>query len=79
MKPIGFEEQMIEMGKTQDEYISLPAWFDHEQVISCWHMSFRERLKVLFTGRVWVRVLNFGQNLQPQLLDVDHPFTREEQ
>ena len=78
MQPAEFEEQMIEMGKHQDEYISLPAWVDHERVISCWSMSFRERLKVLFTGRIWVHVLNFKQNLQPQYLSVDSPFTTEE-
>lgn len=40
------------------------------------HGQLRERLKLLITGKLWLRQKNFGQPLQPQLPTVDTPFTR---
>ena len=43
-----------------------------EELISCWHLSFWERLKLLFTGRLWFSVIG---NAQPPIwLGVDCPF-----
>jgi protein gp37 len=39
----------------------------------CWRLSFKERLVVLFTGKIWHQVLTFKQPLQPQLLGVEKP------
>ncbi|MGE5528072.1 MAG: hypothetical protein ACM3X6_02890 [Patescibacteria group bacterium] len=36
-------------------------------------MTFYERIKVLFSGRMWLNLLTFDQPLQPQLLSVDKP------
>lgn len=63
MKPIEFEEQTTILGKpnnmTDDECSSLPIYSDGEQTISCWRLSFRERLQILIFGKLWVGVV-FG-------------------
>ena len=67
MKPISFKEQNKVLEKpvnmTDDECQPLPVWTDGSQCISCWHLSFRERLRALFTGRVWLSVT--GTETQP--------------
>lgn len=48
-----------------------------------WHtaasdqVSLGERLKLLFTGRLWLRIMIFGERLQPQQPGVDCPFERK--
>jgi hypothetical protein len=42
-------------------------------VTCCWSLTWRERLRVLFAGRIWHQILTFGHPLQPQLLDVAPP------
>ena len=76
MNPIGFPEQTIVWAENQPPYLPLPAYTDERETISLWSLSWRERLKVLFTGRLWLRQLNFGRALQPQALTVDCPFVR---
>lgn len=51
----------------QPEYIPLDAFTDGRVTITCYRLSFRERLNILFLGRLWLGQLNFGQPLQPQL------------
>lgn len=75
MQPTQFEESNVEFAKDQDEYLTLPAWRspDGEEVVTCWEMTWVERLKLLFTGRLWLRQLTFGGALQPQLPQVEKP------
>lgn len=74
MQPIEFPEQNKIWAKDQPEYLPLPAYTDNEQTISCWKLTWRERLALLFTGRLWLRQMNFGQSLQPQLPTIETPF-----
>ena len=75
MKPIKFKEANFTFAIHQPEYLPLPAWRGNDgTVISCWRFSWRERLKLLITGKIWLKVLTFNQPLQPQRLDVDRPF-----
>ena len=75
MEPIRFPEQNTVFAEDQPEYLPLPAFRGEDgQVISCWRPSIRERLKLLFTGRLWMRQLTFGQALQPQLPEIHRPF-----
>lgn len=77
MRPIKFKESNVVFAKDQKEYLPLPAWRDSDgTVISCWGLSFKERIKLLFSGRVWLRLLTYNKPLQPQRLDVDYPFTK---
>lgn len=75
MKPISFKEQNCIIGKNQKEYLPLPAWKSKNGiVISCWQLSFLEKIKLLFTGKLWFTTLTFNKSLQPQRLTVDYPF-----
>jgi hypothetical protein len=72
MKPIKFKEQNITFAENQPEYLPLPAHRTEDgQVIFCSHLTFRERLKVLWTGKVWVSLLSFNKPLTPSFLTVD--------
>lgn len=68
MKPIQFKEQNIVYAKDQPEYQPLPAFKSETpngEVISCWKLSFLERIRLLFTGRLWVCLLSFNKPLTP--------------
>jgi len=74
MKPIEFKERNVVYAKDQPEYLSLPAHrMEDGEVITCWKLTLRERLKVLFTGRFWICLLTFNQPLQPVRPDVNKP------
>jgi len=71
MKPIEFPEMNTVIAKDQGEYLPLPAYVERSQlsngeVVTCWKLTFLERLKVLFTGKFWFTVYAFGHPLQPQ-------------
>ena len=62
MRPIAFEQANgtltggpAESFGTGDDVADLPVYRDEAETISCWKASFKERLRVLFTGRVWLR------------------------
>ena len=74
MKPIKFEEHNRVYGKNQPEYIPLPAWASDEgTVVTCWKLSWKNLVKVIFTRRVWMCALTFNQPLQPVRLDTKKP------
>lgn len=79
MDPIKFKEQNITYTKpetmTDEECGSLPAYTDGWNNISCFRLSLRERLKVLFKGVIWLNVLGSGQ--PPVWLGVESPFVEE--
>lgn len=71
MKPIEFPEQNVVFAKDQPEYKPLPAFRNEGgmgEVISCWKLSFRERIRLLFTGRLWLSLAMFGRPLTPSFL-----------
>jgi len=74
MKPVEFKHQNIVFAEGQPEYESLPALLidsPQGEVISCWKMSFKERVKVLFFGRVWVSLMSFNKPLTPSYISVN--------
>ena len=72
MKPIKCDESNATYAKNQDEYLDLPALkYDDGTVVSCWDLSFKEALKLLFKRKLYVAVLTFNKPLQPMLLTVD--------
>jgi len=74
MKPVEFKHQNIVFAKDQPEYMPLPALrIDSPQgeVVSCWKMSFKERMKVLFFGRVWLSLMSFNKPLTPSYMSVN--------
>lgn len=78
MKPIQFPEANVTFAKDQPEYLPLPAYRDHHDpsgtVISCWKLSWRERIKALVFGRLYLSQMTFHEALQPQLPAIDSPF-----
>ena len=60
--------------KDQPEYQPLPAHkSDDGTVLTRWKLSFKERLKVLFYGDVYLWLSTFNKPLQPVMLQVEKP------
>lgn len=79
MKPAKFEEVNLTYTRpenmTDEECGSLPVHQYERGIISCWKLSFCERVKVIFTGRVWLDVAATRQ--PPVWLGVNTPFIKE--
>ena len=74
MKPVKFKHQNTVYAKDQKDYEPLPALkieSPNGEVISCWKMSVADRVKVLFTGRVWLSLMSFNEPLTPSFLSVN--------
>ena len=74
MKPIKFKHQNSTYAKNQLEYQPLPALKiegEEGHVVSCWKMSFKERIIVLFTGKIWMNLMSFNKPLMPSFLSVN--------
>lgn len=74
MRPIEFKEQNVVFAKDQPQYIPLPAFKNQSEqgeVVFCWQLSLKERLKILFTGRLWVSMLTFNKPLTPSKFSVN--------
>jgi len=60
MKPIDFSEKTKDLQKpaemTDKECSPLPIWNDGQICISCWKADWKERLSILFFGKIWIRV-----------------------
>ena len=77
-EPIRFPEANFvwkgwEADETRDEVLDLHSYKDESQTISCWKMTFKERLKVLFSGNVWLHVIG---HQPPVAVTADLPFKR---
>lgn len=74
MKPIKFKYCNVVYAENQPEYQNLPALKlenDNGEIISCWKLSFKERLIILFTGKMWLSLLSFNKPLTPSFLSVN--------
>lgn len=74
MTPIEFDEQTTVLAKNQPEYQPLPVHVTGDStrtMTACWKLTWRERLNLLFTGRLWISQMTFGQPFQPQLPSVE--------
>lgn len=74
MKPKKFKEANVIFAKDQPEYNQLPAFRSESQngeVITCWQLSFKERLRVLFKGEIWLCLLTFNKPLSPTYLTTE--------
>lgn len=63
MHPIEFKEQNVVFGKDQKEYELLPAlMFENGEVVSCWKLSWKEVIRLIFTRKIWLcgRTFNHG-------------------
>lgn len=74
MKPIKFKHCNIEIAKSQDEYETLHALIidsPEGYIVSCWKLSFKERIKILFIGKVWLSLMSFNKPLTPSFMSVN--------
>lgn len=68
------------LAKDQPEYIPLPvAHVEYSDgvrsMISCYRLTWRERIYILLSGKVWWEQLTFGESLQPQKMYVREPLS----
>lgn len=72
MKPIKFNQANKNLLKpnsmTEEECSSLWVYTDGNQCISCWKMNWKQRIKALFFGKVWLSVMS-GETQPPVWVD----------
>ena len=74
MKPIQFKHQTTIFAENQPEYIPIPTLkidSPNGEVISCWSLSFKERIRVLIFGEVWMSLSTFNKPLTPSMLSTN--------
>jgi len=75
MIPIEFDGFNATFAEDQPEYLPLPCFKNAKgEIIICWRLSFKERLKALLFGKVWQEVLTFNKPLQPIKLSLSKPW-----
>lgn len=61
----------LKIAKDQPEYRVLPAIrIDRNTVLTRWHLSIIQRLILLFTGNIYLEIMNFRQPIQPLYMEV---------
>lgn len=78
MNPIKFPEVTVIWAENQPEYLPLPAYTNEKETISCWRLTWLERIKALLGYPLWLRQYNFGESLQPQAPTFEYPFIKDE-
>ena len=56
------------------DYDIIPLYRDNKQFVCCWTLTLWERVKILFTGTIWLHQIHGDKEMQPTLLDVNNPF-----
>lgn len=82
MKPIHFPKENTVFANTQEEYLNLPAYKDTGPegfVVSCWELSWLERIQALILGRIWHFQMTFHTPPQPILLTTNIPVFNNDQ
>lgn len=79
MKPIDFKQSTKVLQRpstmTESECQSLPVWCDGKQCVSCWKPTLKERLNILFRGKVWLGVLS-GKTQPPVFVAGENVFSK---
>lgn len=74
MRAIDFEGSTHIHGNNQPQYLPLPTHVKDGIVTSCYELTFKEKLRILFGDKIWVSLKTCGKPLQPQRLTLDKPF-----
>ena len=66
MQPIEFKEhtKTLTSPDSQPNIGPLHVWTDGQECVSCWKMSWKERISALLFGKVWICILS-GQTQPP--------------
>lgn len=79
MKPIDFPQstKVLQKPSTMSDYecSSLHVWNDGKQCVSCWKPTFKERMNILFGGKVWLGVLS-GKTQPPVFVSGEMVFEK---
>lgn len=79
MKPIDFPQSTKVLQKpstmSDNECSSLHVWNDGKQCVSCWKPTFKERMNILFGGKVWLGVLS-GKTQPPVFVSGEMVFRK---
>lgn len=77
MKPIKFKGTNCVFAENQSEYLSLPAWRKPNSpkgvIVSCWKANLWERLKILFSGKLYLSLFSFNKPLTPNRIYAKNP------
>lgn len=74
MKPIDFKEKNKE---TLFEKENIPYWTDDDGTyVTCWKCGLLDRLKILFTGKIWLGVYS-DREIPASWIDPNKPFDKE--
>jgi hypothetical protein len=77
MKAIDFEGRNVIVAEHQPPYAPLPAHIaPNGRLTACWQLTWGERIRIFFTGKLWHQVLTFKHPLQPQKLTLDKPILK---
>ena len=83
MKPSAFEHSNKTLQPRGTKYSEnvigvepISIWTDGEQCVSCWNMTWRERLSALLFWRVWIASLS-GQTQSPIYAEAAKTYFRE--
>ena len=72
MRPIEFKEANVNLAKpegmTDEECGPLPSFRDGKSCLSCWQSTWKERISILFYGKIWLWVMS-GMTQPPVALD----------
>lgn len=78
MEIVEFKEVNVRYAEHQLEYLTLPAHRTDEGIVTCcWKCSWKERLRVLFTGKFFIQLMTFNQPLTPLRPSVTNPLHDE--
>lgn len=73
----GYDLDVTEYAKNQPEYQSLPVHrFEDGTVLSRWRLTWRERLRVLIAGDIYLYQMTFNQPLQPVMMQAEAPVVK---
>jgi len=80
MQPVKFKEVNKNLKKpsnmTDAECSALPVFSGEGQCISKWSLTPFERVKVLFTGKIWLSVITGTGTQPPVWLSAKYPFEK---
>ncbi len=74
MEAVNFPEMNTKYAKHQEEYKTLPAFKAQDEegiVITCWKLTFWERVKLLWKAHLWLNMMTFNKPLTPVYMSVD--------
>lgn len=80
LKAVPFTEAPTNYAENQPEYNTLPTFAypndPQGKIVICWKLTWRQRVVLLLTGRLWHTVMTFNKPLQPIRLEVIKPDMR---